>query len=335
MLRGRLFAAGDLRIDEVPTPVPGEGETLVRMTDMGLCGSDLHWYSEGGIGDAVLTEPLVPGHELAGVAVDGPYAGRTVAIDPAIPCEHCELCAEGHRNLCPSVKFSGHSDTPGGLVEFKVWPTHLLHPLPEGMTGADGSVLEPLGVALHAWDLAHTRLAQDIVIVGCGPIGLLLVQMARRFGGGGRVIAVEPLAHRREAALRYGADLAVAPDEMDAARAALSSPLGAATVFEVAGSDAAIAAAVELARPGARVILAGIPDDDASSFSAGAARRKGLTFVMVRRMKEMYPRAIALVERGDIDVRSLVSARIPLEQAAQAFDQAVSRTGLKVVIALD
>ena len=80
MLRGRLFAAGDLRIDEVPTPVPGEGETLVRMTDMGLCGSDLHWYAEGGIGDAVLTEPLVPGHELAGVAVDGPFAGRTVAL---------------------------------------------------------------------------------------------------------------------------------------------------------------------------------------------------------------------------------------------------------------
>lgn len=335
MHRGRLHAAGDLRIDEVPLPTPGEGETLVRMTDMGLCGSDLHWFAEGGIGDAVLTEPLVPGHELAGIAVDGPFAGRRVALDPAIPCEHCALCAEGHRNLCPQVRFSGHSSTEGGLVEYKVWPTHLLHPLAEGMTGADGSVLEPLGVALHAWDLAHARLAHDIVVVGCGPIGLLLVQLAKAFGGGGRVVAIEPLDHRREAALRYGADAAFAPGELDAAAAALSDPLGAHTAFEVAGNDDAIASAVTLARPGARVVLAGIPDDDRSSFGAGVARRKGLTFVMVRRMKEMYPRAIALVASGAVDVHSLVTERLPLSEAAEAFASGVARRGLKVVIGID
>lgn len=334
MRRARLHGAGDLRIDEVPVPVPAPGETLVRMTDMGLCGSDLHWFAEGGIGDAVLTDPIVPGHELAGIALDGPLAGRRVALDPAIPCGHCELCEEGHRNLCPQVAFAGHATTDGGLVEYRAWPTHLLHPLPESMTGADGAVLEPLGVALHAWDLAHVRLASDIVVVGCGPIGLLLVQLARRCGGGGRVIAVEPLEHRREAARAYGADLAVGPEELDRVGPLLTHS-GAHTVFEVAGNDAAIAEAVDLARPGARVVLAGIPDDDRSGFVAGAARRKGLTFVMVRRMKEMYPRTIALVDSGVVDVRSLVTARIPLERAREAFEQAVARTGLKVVIGLD
>lgn len=334
MRRARLHAAGDLRIDEVPLPVPGEGETLVRMTDMGLCGSDLHWFADGGIGDAVITDPVVPGHELAGIAVDGPYAGRRVALDPAIPCERCELCAENHRNLCPQVRFSGHGVTEGGLVEYKVWPTHLLFPLPESMSGADGAMLEPLGVALHAWDLAHTRLAQDIAVIGCGPIGLLLVQLARRFGGGGRVVAVEPLAHRREAALRCGADVAVAPGELDAARELLTHG-GAHTVFEVAGNDVAIADSLDLARPGARVVLAGIPDHDRSSFGAGLARRKGITFVMVRRMKEMYVRTIALVDSGAVEVSWLVSDRLPLDSATEAFERGVARAGLKVVIGLD
>lgn len=333
MRRGRLFAAGDLRIDEVPLPAPGPGETLVRMTDMSLCGSDLHWFAEGGIGDAVLSEPLVPGHELAGIAVDGPFAGRRVALDPAIPCEACDLCAQGHRNLCPAVRFSGHSDTEGGLLEYKAWPTHLLHPLPADMTGADGALLEPLGVALHAWDLAHTRVGQDIAVVGCGPIGLMLVQLAVRLGGGGKVVAIEPLAHRREAALRYGADVAVGPGELAAASELLSRG-GAHVVFEVAGTDDAIAEAVALARPGARVLLAGIPDDDRSSFGAGVARRKGLTFVMVRRMKEMYERTIALVASGVIDVRGLVTDRLPLEDSAEAFARGVQRGGLKVVISL-
>lgn len=334
MRRGRLFAAGDLRIDDVPIPVPAEGETLVRMTDMSLCGSDLHWFAEGGIGDAVLTDPLVPGHELAGIAVDGPYAGRRVALDPAIPCEACEFCQENDRNLCPQVRFSGHSTTEGGLVEYKAWPTHLLHPLPDSMTGADGAMLEPLGVALHAWDLAHTRLGQDIAVVGCGPIGLMLVQLAARLGGGGAVVAVEPLAHRREAAIRCGADVAVAPGDLAAATALLRHG-GAPTVFEVAGNDDAIADSLVLARPGARVVLAGIPDDDRSSFSAGLARRKGITFVMVRRMKEMYGRTIPLVVSGVVDVRSLVSDRLPLSEASEAFERGVARSGLKVVIALD
>jgi L-iditol 2-dehydrogenase len=291
------------------------------VTAVGLCGSDLHWFAEGGIGDAVVEQPLVLGHEFAGVLDDG----TRVAVDPAIPCGLCESCLEGNPNLCPTVRFAGHSTQDGGLRELLVWPEHRLHPLPDTISDAGGAVLEPLGVAVHAFDLGHVRIGSTVAVVGCGPIGLLVVQLARA-SGATSVLAVEPLTHRRQAALDYGADLALSPDE------AATYPGGFDVAFEVAGTDAAVDTAMQLVRPGARVVLAGIPDDDRTSFSAALARRKGLSLIMVRRMKDVYPRAIALVQRGLVDVESLVTARYPLERADEAFAAAVKREGLKTVI---
>jgi len=328
MRRVLLHGAHDLRLTEGAAPAGGDGLTVVRVTDVGLCGSDLHWYGHGSIGDAVLVRPVVPGHEIAGVAQSGPYAGRRVAVDPAIHCGTCPQCLEGNTNLCPQVRFAGHGQTDGGLQELLAWPTALVHPLDATMTGADGAMLEPLGVALHAWDLSHAAAGADVAVVGAGPIGLLLVQLARSLGAR-RVVVVEPLAHRRDAARRFGADAAVAPADL----AAL--PGDASVVFEVAGTDDAIASSLTLARPGARVLLIGIPDTDRSSFEAGLARRKGLALVLVRRMKETYPRALDLVRRGLVDVRSVVSDRFPLEDADEAFRVATDRAGLKVVIGLD
>jgi L-iditol 2-dehydrogenase len=323
----RLHGVRDLRISDEPRPVPGDGESLIRVTAVGICGSDLHWYDEAGIGDARLRRPLVVGHEFAGVIEGGPRDGEAVAVDPAVPCGVCASCLEGNRNLCPFMRFSGHSDTDGAMREHLAWPTHLLHRLPPALSAADGAMLEPLGVALHAWDLGHVPLAASVAVVGCGPIGLCLVQLARA-GGATRVVAVDPLAHRREAALRYGAD------EVLAGGADVDGSIAAVDVgFEVAGTDAALATTLDLVRPGARVVLTGIPDDDTTTFSASTARRKGLTLVMVRRMKEtVYPRGIRLVERGLVDVRGLVSARYDLGDVAEAFRVAQTRDGLKVVV---
>lgn len=328
-----LHGAGDIRVEEAPDPVAGEGFSLVRVSDVGLCGSDLHWFGEGGIGDATLTRPTIPGHEFAGIVVGGELDGALVAVDPAIPCGTCALCEAGHRNLCPTVQFAGHSTLDGGMAELIAWPTHLLHPLPAPMTGADGAMLEPLGVALHAWDLAHAAVGDTIAVIGCGPIGLLTIQLARA-AGAGRIIAVEPRPHRREAALRYGADAVLDVDEAADPSTWRRWGLGADLAFEIAGNDAAIDLAVTAVRPGGKVVLAGIPDGERSSFPAHGARRKGLTLVMVRRMKEMYPRTIGLVAAGLVDVRSLVTERAPLEDVAAAFERATARTGLKTVIGL-
>src|SRR4051812_10111449 len=180
----RLFGIGDIRVLSEPDPLPGPGENLVRVTAVGICGSDLHWFGEGGIGDAALTRPLVLGHEYAGVVVDGPRAGTRVAIDPALPCGHCESCLEGNPNLCLAIHFAGHGDTDGGLRELITWPSHRLHDLPDSISDAGGAVLEPLGVAIHAIDLAHIRIGGAVALVGARPIGVLLGPAGRGARGG-------------------------------------------------------------------------------------------------------------------------------------------------------
>jgi L-iditol 2-dehydrogenase len=333
MTVARLHGAGDVRPETERVPNPGPDEELVRITAVGLCGSDVHWFTEAGIGDARLVRPLVPGHELAGVIDGGPRHGMPVAVDPALPCRRCDTCQRGDQNLCPDVVFAGHSGRDGGLQEYLVWPSWALHPLSEGMSAADGAMLEPLGVALHALDLGHLRIGASVAVVGAGPIGLLLLQAVRR-AGATRVAVVEPLPHRRDAALRYGADAVLDVDEAgdDAILADATGPAGADVVFEMAGCDEAVEVALRAARPGARVVLGGIPDGDRTAFPASLARRKGLTLVLVRRMNDAYPRAIRLVEQRMIDVSSIVTHRYRLDRVAEAFAVAARREGLKVVV---
>ena len=325
MRAARLHGIGDLRVSDEPEPAAGAGMSLVRVTAVGICGSDLHWWDEGAIGDATLARPLVLGHEGAGVIAAGPRRGERVAIDPAITCGTCRACRDGYANLCYRIRFAGHGETDGMMRELMAWPSDLLHPLPDGVSDTDGALLEPLGVAIHSVDLGHLPFAGTASVTGCGPIGLLLIGVLKA-AGASSVLAIEPLAHRRAAAARYGADVVAEPGAVD-----LTGP-GVDVAFEAAGSDEAVLVALESVRPGGRVVLAGIPDDDAIRFQASVARRKGLTIALVRRMNHVYPRAISLAERGVVDLGALVSGRAGLGSAAGAFGEAARRTGLKVLI---
>lgn len=327
MTVARLHAAGDIRIAEEPEPRPGPGEELVRVEAVGICGSDVHWFTEGSIGDARLDRPLVLGHEMGGTIATGPRAGTRVAIDPAIPCWSCPPCRDGNPNLCLNVIFAGHGTTDGGMRQYLSWPAERLHSVPEVLDPVHVALLEPLGVALHAHDLAHQRLGARVGVVGCGPIGLFVVQLAR-LAGASRVLAVEPLAWRRVLAANYGAT-ALTPAQATAEggpRADLD------VVIEVAGTDAAVQQSIDLVRPGGRVVLAGIPDEDRTTFLASSARRKGLTIALSRRMKEVYPRAIELLASGRVDTHDLISHRYALDDAAAAMRVAADRAGQKVVV---
>ncbi|MBN2146178.1 MAG: alcohol dehydrogenase catalytic domain-containing protein [Anaerolineales bacterium] len=326
----RLHGPKDLRLHNEQEPIPGPGGRLVRVSAVGICGSDLHWFDEAGIGDSQLEKPLVIGHEFGGVITEGPNQGQRVAVDPAIACHACEFCQQGNPNLCEHLRFCGHGEEDGALREYIAWPEECLHPLPDALSDTDGAMLEPLGVALHAVDLAHLQVGMSVGVFGCGPIGLLILQLAR-LSGALNLIATDVLPHRLEAARALGAQHAIRAEETQELRKA-SKSRGLDVTFEAAGENDAIETAMATAKPGGRVILVGIPADDRTSFSASIARRKGLTIKLVRRMKFTYPRAIRLVESGQVDVRSLVTHRFPLEQSMQAFATAQRREGLKVVI---
>jgi L-iditol 2-dehydrogenase len=325
----RLHASADLRFHDEPDPIPGAGEKQLQVKAVGICGSDLHWIAEGGIGDARLERPLVLGHEFAGVLENG----QRVAVDPAIPCMKCEFCLRGHPNLCPEVRFAGHGDVDGALREVMAWNEKCLVPIPDSLTYADGAMLEPLGVALHAVDLAHLKAGMTVGVFGCGPIGLLIIQIAK-LSGAVKIIATDKLKHRVEAAKAYGANQALLAEDSHVRDEILvaTGGRGVDVAFEVAGDQGAVDDAFSTVIPGGKVVLVGIPDDDKTSFTASAARHKGLTIKLVHRMKNTYPRAIALVSQRLVDVSTLVTHRFHLSQAVEAFAVAERREGLKVIV---
>lgn len=325
----RLHGTGDLQLHDEDVPVAGEGEKLIRIQSVGVCGSDLHWFSEGSIGDAKIERPLVLGHEFAGVTSDG----QRVAVDPAIPCGYCEFCVHGHPNLCSNLIFAGHGTTDGSLREWMAWNVKSLFLIPDSLSFDDGAMLEPLGVAIHTVDLGKVKPGMSVGVFGCGPIGLLVIQMAK-LAGASNIIATDKLPHRIEAAKALGAS-----QVFDAGDSDRLSQIGAATskqgvdvAFDAAGTPEAVEDVFAAVSVGGKVILAGIPDEDKTSFTASVARRKGLTIKLVRRMKHTYPRAIELVSKGLVDVRSIVTHHFPLEQSAEAFRVAQRREGLKIII---
>jgi L-iditol 2-dehydrogenase len=325
----RLHGTGDLQIHDETIPVAGVGEKLVRIKSVGVCGSDLHWFAEGSIGDATLEHPLVLGHEFAGVTQEG----VRVAIDPAIPCGMCEFCEHGHPNLCVNLIFAGHGKTDGALREWIAWSEKSLFPIPDSFSDDEAAMLEPLGIAIHTVDLGKVKPGMSVGVFGSGPIGLLIIQMAK-VAGAANIIATDKLKHRVEAAKRFGATEAFLVGEfsrLSEIRAATNGR-GVDVAFDAAGAQDAVDDAFDAVANGGKVVLAGIPDDDKTSFSSSQARRKGLTIKLVRRMKHTYPRAIELVAKGLVDVRSLVTHRFLLEEANEAFRVAQRREGLKIII---
>ena len=234
----------------------------------------------------------------------------------------------GRGNLCLELRFLGHGKTDGGLRTLMAWPQHLLVPLPEQVNDVEGSLLEPLGIAIHAVDLSGVRPGMSAGVFGCGPLGLLIIEVLNELGCT-PIVATDVLSHRLEAAQRLGAPT-VRPAGGEAGAGSLPT---VDVAFEVAGEDAAVADAVRSVRPGGRVVLVGIPSDDRTSFQASVARRKGLSLVLCRRMRAGDLAAAArLASAGGIELKSLISERYPLDSADGAFGALVDRRGLKIVV---
>lgn len=324
----RLYRAHDLRVEEeAPPGPPGLGEVQVRMKVVGVCGSDVHYYSEGRIGSAVVEAPLIMGHEPAGVieavgrGVDHLRVGQRVAVEPARSCGKCEPCREGHPNLCPEVRFFGTPPVDGAYCEWVNVPASNVFPLPDVLSDAEGALLETLGIGLHAIDLSHLRAGQTVAVFGTGPVGLATLAVARA-AGAARLFAVDLLPPRLEVARKLGADVALVAGETDPVAAIWEATggRGVDVALEAAGATETPQQCAEVVKIGGTVVIIGIPADDTLSFQHATVRRKGLTIKLCRRMKHTYPRAIELVASGRIDLKPLVTHVFPLERVQEAFD---------------
>lgn len=311
---------GDVRVAPFNLRERRSGEVLVEVAAVGICGSDLHYYKDGGIGAAVIKWPFVPGHEFSGYLCEdveelGLTAGRLVAVDPAKACGRCEWCEAGHPNLCPQVEFIGAPPYDGGMTE-RIWVhKSQLVAMPESFDALDAVMLEPLGVAMHAVDLAKPALLERVAVLGCGTIGQLIVQVLKA-AGAGEVLVYDPLPHRRAMAETIGAADKVSESLADIVA---YSHGGCSLVLEATNSPFGFRDAVTATRIGGRVVLVGIPDGDVYTLPAADARRRGLKIKFARRMKHAYPRAIALVAAKKVEVRSIVTHRLGLEEAPDAF----------------
>ena len=331
-----LHGPKDLRLSEVPeieTP-PASGEGLIQVGAVGICGSDLHLYQSGQIGHIGPAGPFVPGHEFMGTVIsvgddplDGTHqpleVGQRVAVDPQVPCLHCGLCDAGHPNLCPNHAFFGLHPTDGALRERMVVPTRNCFPIPDSISDGGGAVVETLGVAIHAMDLADTQVARSGVVIGCGPVGLLVVRLAH-LAGLDPLIAIDPIQLRVDLARECGATDTINTKAEDALTEVhrLTGGHGAEITFEAAWAGTAVGAAVTMASPGGRVVLVGIPADDACSMPHSEGRRKGLSIFFSRRMKHVIPRAIRLASGPEpkVNVDRMITHVFPLTDTATAFE---------------
>ncbi len=323
-----IHGVRDIRIGNIEPGFADNNSALVDIVSVGVCGSDLHYYKDGGIGSALIKAPFVPGHEFSArltsdIDSSKLKRGQLVAVDPSLPCNRCEWCEKGHHNLCPDVVFLGAPPHHGALTQQLKVPIQSIIPIPDIMSADQAAMLEPLGVCIHAIDLAKPRLLESVAVLGCGPIGLGIIQLLQ-LSGCGDIFAIDPQRHRRTLAKKLGATHV---GENIEAVLDNNGANGCHLVIEATNSPAGFQDAVNASRIGGRLVLAGIPDGNTyDSLSAADARRRGLTVKFSRRMGNVYPRAIDLVATGKVDVDELISHHFPLQGVAEAFAMQADET---------
>jgi len=331
MRQAILERAGKFRLAEAPKPSAGEGQVLLGVKAVGICGSDLHLFREGQIGDVPIERAggrFIPGHECMGLVeavgpgVDRQLLGARVAVDPIAACGHCELCLAGHQNLCPNMVFLGHPPTAGCLQEHLVLRADQVVPLPAALSDDAGVILEPLGVALHAIRVGRVRPAGSAAVLGSGPIGLSCIMLLARMGIS-PIIATDLLGPRLALARELGAAEAVnaAGADVVAAVRSLTGGRGVDYVLECAGALQTAEQAAETACVGGRILVLGIPpaDQDRLAFKHSSARRKGLTVFMVRRSNRTIRDCIRWAGADRLPLDRLVTHHWPIEKVQEAF----------------
>jgi L-iditol 2-dehydrogenase len=318
--RSFTIAARDL-------PNPGPGEVQVRVAAVGICGSDMHSFVEGSVGDQICKYPMVLGHEPSGTilktgdGVMGWSAGDEVALEPALYCYHCEFCMAGHHNVCANIRFMSSTDDPGFFRERVNLPAKNLLALGHGVGLAQGTLVEPLAIALHSLTFAPVQLGDRIVVIGAGPIGLLTIAVLK-LSGAARIWVVEPVPHRREMALAMGADAAIDPLSTDPVAEILhdTAGRGADAVYDCAAKGESVNQAARAVRNRGAVILTGIHAEVKVPLNMHTFRRKEATLFNVRRSNHESELALKMLADYPKLFGPLITHTRPMSQINQAFE---------------
>lgn len=317
-----------LEIADLPKPrIAGPRDVLLRVDAVGVCGSDLHYYTHGGIGAQRIAYPETVGHECAGTVVDVGTGvarlrvGARVAVDPLMPCGQCDQCLGGRAHTCRKQKFLGcPGQAPGALAEFLVVPEECCYPVPDSMSMEQAAMVEPFSIGLYAARMAGIEDGAKVAILGAGPIGLsvLLACLAQARCA---VYATDLLDARLRIAMKLGAVWAGNPLESDVvAEVEKKESLGVDFAFECAGKQATLDQAVNMLKPGGTLLIVGIPETERVSFRIHDLRREEIGVRNVRRQNECTAAAISLIASGRVNVDPLITHRFPLRSAKAAFD---------------
>lgn len=321
-----LIAPRQFRLVEADLPEPGPGQVQVRVEAVGICGSDLHSYSEGAVGDMPCQFPMVLGHEPAGrvlrtgEGVTGWSPGDRAAIEPAIYCYHCEFCRTGHHNVCEHIRFMSLPGDPGFFRERANIPAANLLAIPAEMSAPEATVAEPLAVVLHSMKFVNIGLGETAVVFGAGPIGLLTVACLK-LAGAGRVWSVERVPHRRELARAMGADAVIDPQAVDPVGEILreTGKRGVDVAIDCAAKGGSMNQCIHAVRSAGRVVITGIPAEVQVPLDFSPMRRKEVALFNVRRSNHDSEAAVRMLAQYPARFRPLVTHRRPLDKIAEAF----------------
>ena len=325
MRTAELIAPLTFRLAEMPIDDPGPGEVQVRVEAVGICGSDLHAYSEGAVGSTPNVYPMVLGHEPAGTVVKtgpgvtGLWPGDRGALEPALYCYHCEFCLRGLHNVCANLRFLSNPHHPGFFRELVNLPIANFLPIPPSISLDHAALVEPLAVALHSLRLASIRPAETVAVIGSGPIGLLTIA-ALRAANAGRIWVVEPVAHRRKLAKVIGADVVVLePKEATEEILRGTGRGGVDCAIDCAAREGTTGQAIHVARSAGRVVLTGIHSTPLVPMDGSAMRRKELTIFNVRRSNHESRAALELLEAHTAWFAPLLTHEKKIDRIDEAF----------------
>jgi len=317
-----------MQVTDVPEPkIAKETDVLLKIEMVGICGSDLHYYETGRIGEQIIEYPFIIGHECVatvkavGSAVTRVKVGDEVAVDPAVACHECDQCKKGRENTCYNVRFLGVPGQGGGcLCEYIIMPQECCFPTNGAITFEQGVLCEPLSIGVHSVKQAHMPGRASIAILGVGPIGLSVL-LAAKVEKADRIYVTDKIDARLEAARRVAVTWTGNPDQIDVVGEILAAdPLGPDVVFECCGQQEALDQAFDILKPGGHLVMVGTPRQERVSFDVDKFRRKELSIIYIRRQNHCVQRALDLVAGGQVNVDFMVTHRFPLEGTKDAFE---------------